>query len=143
MNKNIYFVTYRIYKNSKTSMKDAVCGDVDESHDYWIKTNLYDSEDKMIKFVFDCIADQDLLGEIYESLESTIESDGRDWGDKKFFETQRKSAVKIKKQLDELFTNNLKLKSPTIENKNKAISIVEKYFTKPVFGIAYGTVAVK
>jgi hypothetical protein len=143
MTKSIYFVTYRIYKNSNESLKNAICGDVEESHDYWIKTNHYDSEDKMIKFVFDRIADQELLDEIYYSLEDTIDSDGSNYDDKKFFETQKKSAVKIKNKLDDLLSNNSKLKSPTIENKKKVISIVKKYFTEPVFGISYGVVSVK
>ena len=144
MKKNdVYFVTYRIYKNSNESLKNAVCGDVEESHDYWIKTNHYDSEDKMIKFVFDRITNQELLNEIYDSLHSTIRSDGSNYDDKKFFETQKKSAVKLVNQLDNLLSSNLKLKSPTIENKKKVISIVEKYFTKPVVGVSYGVVSVK
>jgi hypothetical protein len=140
---NIYFVTYRIYKNSKESFKNSVCGDLDDSHDYWIKTNHYDSEDKMIKFVFDQIIDRELLNEIYDLLLSTIDSDGSNYVDKDFFENQKKSAVKIKNQLDNLFVSNLKLNSPTIKNKKKVISIVKKYFTEPVFGISYGIVSVK
>jgi hypothetical protein len=132
-------VTYRICKNSK----NAVCGDLDDSHDYWIKTNHYDSEDKMIKFVFDQIIDRELLDEIYDSLLSTIDSDDSNYVNKEFFENEKKSAVKIKNQLDNLFVSNLKLKSPTIENKKKVISIVKKYFTEPVFGISYGVVSVK
>lgn len=143
MTKNIYFVTYRIYKNSNESFKNAVCGDLDDSHDYWIKTNHYDSEDKMIKFVFDQIIDRELLNEIYDSLLSTIDSDGSNYVDKEFFENQKKSAVKIKNQLDNLFASNLKLKSPTIENKKKVILIVKKYFTESVFGISYGVISVK
>jgi hypothetical protein len=143
MKKNIYFVTYRIYKNSNESLKNAVCGDAEESHDYWIKTNHYDSEDKMIKFVFDRITNQELLNEIYDSIQSTMDSDGSSYDDKKFFDVQKKSAFKIKNQLDGLLSSKLKLKSPTIENKKKVISIVKKYFAESFFGISYGVVSVK
>ena len=130
-------MTYRIY--SKESLKNAVCGDVEESHDYWIKTNHYDSEDKMIEFVFDCLMKQELVDELYHNLQEEIHCGTQD----DYVVTLAKAAIKIKKQLDELFTESCKLKSPTIENKKKVISIVEKYFTKPVVGIAYGLISVK
>lgn len=140
MKKNIYFVTYRIYKNSTEYLKNAICGDVEESHDYWIKTNHYDSEDKMIEFVFDrLVMKQELVGELYHNLQEEIHYGTQD----DYVVTLAKAAGKIKKQLDELFTKSCKLKSSTIENKKKVISIVEKYFTKPVVGIAYGTIEVK
>jgi hypothetical protein len=140
MTKSVYFVTYRIYKNSKESLKNAVCGDVEESHDYWIKTNHYDSEDKMIKFVFDrLVMKQELVGELYHNLQEEIHYGTQD----DYVVTLAKAAIKIKKQLDELFTESCKLKSSTIENKKKVISIIEKYFTKPVVGISYGVVSVK
>jgi hypothetical protein len=119
-------------------LKNAICGDVEESHDYWIKTNHYDSEDKMIEFVFDrLVMKQELVGELYHNLQEEIHYGARD------VVTLAKAAGKIKKQLDELFTKSCKLKSSTIENKKKVISIIEKYFTEPVVGIAYGVVSVK
>jgi hypothetical protein len=139
MTKSVYFVTYRIYKNSNESLKNAVCGDVEESHDYWVKTNHYDSEDKMIKFVFNHLMEEERLDELYYHLQKEIHCGIRN----EFIVARAKAAVKINKQLDELFTESCKLKSPTIENKKKVISIVEKYFTKPVVGIAYGVISVK
>lgn len=76
--------------------------------------------------------------------------------DKNFIKQANEESAKIKKTLDKLFPKfdenmdwdkrhkafNKHCKSMVIEDKKKFISIVEKYFDRAVFGIAYGKIKV-
>lgn len=160
---NIYFVTYRTFDEED---KAAVCGDNDPSHDYWIKTDHYNSEEKMINSVFDKILDNDLLDMLEADLEENLSGNVR-WGksvDKSYIKKINEESVKIKKTLDKLFpkfdeiqknySDNLDwdkrqkaldkhCKGMAVEEKKKFISIVEKYFDRSVFGVAYGKIKVR
>jgi len=151
--KNIYFVTYRFCDYRSSLLKNAVPGDNEESHDLWVKTDHYDSEEKMIEKVFDLMINGELLDMIESDIDTYIEYGGRKYeqeNDRVFAEKQNKKALILKQEIDELFPASIESKSflnhckkMKLENKKKFISFVEKNLTKHCIGIAYGVVKVK